>query len=204
MKKFIASIGAASILAGAAAANEPAPDPRTVIQSANAIDYQNPANPVGGGGILYRNVQGIDANVAYDDLAPNAAYSAWWAIFNRPDRCAGPCDDPDIVAGIGQVFYAGGFLTGADGRANVTLSLAKGRTPVGAQRFSSVLPIIDPASEVGLRRPMRAQIAIVARNHGPIIDGGTAAQISAYFGGCAGHGGAFACADEQIVVFPGR
>lgn len=176
--------------------------PTAIVQSASSIDFANPANPVVGGGVLYRTPKGVDISGAFADLDRNSAYSTWWFIFNQPAKCTGACDEDDLIAGVGQVFYAGGFVADSSGKANPAFSLGRGGIPTGAARFSSVLPILNPASEVGLHNPLGAQIGMVIRNHGPLVAGGTGEQIGSYFGGCAGHGGSFACFDEQIVIFP--
>lgn len=203
MRTLLLGVMAAMVWGTALANVEGRVDPVGVVQSANLIDAVNPSNPVPGAGILYRRPEGVEAAVAFAALDPNTAYSTWWVIFNKPRRCAGPCDDADIVAGVGQVFYAGGFVTDAKGRANHVVRLSKGAVPVGAQKLSDAFPtVFNPASETGLKFPFSAVVGVVARNHGPISAGATAAQIGSFFGGCDGHGGGFACFDQQAVFFP--
>ena len=45
---------------------------------------------------LTRNGDSLDVVVDASQLAP-AAYTLWWVVFNRPEFCSGPCDEPDLI-----------------------------------------------------------------------------------------------------------
>ena len=151
-------------------------------------------------GVLNRYKDGISFDGTFGGLAPDSAYSAWWVIFNKPELCASAiCGESDVIAGVGQIFYAGGFLTNSDGEGDMNAELRRGRIPKGADRFSEFVPIIDPESETGLRRPLSAQVGVVARFHGETDPAIVGDQIGGYLGGCDVVG--VDCVDEQIIVF---
>ncbi|MFN0024305.1 MAG: hypothetical protein ACKVS5_10440 [Parvularculaceae bacterium] len=147
---------------------------------------------------LRRTAGGVELSARLSGLTPNSAYSAWWVIFNQPQRCTFPCGMDDVGSGVGQVFNATGYLSGADGVANVTASLRRGPIANGVDRRSNTAPALNPAFEVGLRQPVSAEIhVVIARLHGPMIAGRVAEQTLIFLGGCD----VFACADQQAVIF---
>lgn len=171
---------------------------RTFAQIVNTFTPGNPAAMLPSAAELRRSAGGVDLSARLSGLTPNSAYTAWWVIFNQPRRCTFPCGMDDIGSGVGQVFNATGYLSGADGVANVTASLRRGPISIGVDRRSSSAPALNPAFEVGLRQPISAEIhLVIARLHGPMIVGRVAEQTTAFLGGCD----VFACADQQAVVF---
>lgn len=106
------------------------------FQSANVTDFDTGVD-VGGAGTLLREDDGVEVRIALSRLQKNAAYSAWWIIFNNPDGCvggAGAClliDVDPMSPSNSAVINAAGFVTGASGTANFTAELEVGPTPAG-------------------------------------------------------------------------
>ncbi len=172
---------------------------QTHAQIVNTFVPGNPAAVLPSAAELRRSATGVDLSARLSGLTPNTAYSAWWVIFNKPGRCTVPCGMDDVGAGVGQVFNATGYLSGADGVANATAHLDRGPIPIGVDRRSMTNPALNPAFEVGLRQPITSEIhLVIARLHGPMIAGRVAEQTTGFLGGCD----VFACADQQFVVFP--
>lgn len=197
MKSISVTAMAAAVFVALAPSASLADEPR-FVQVADMHVVGDDGTTLPGAGILRRNPRGVEASLHMTGLAPDSAYTVWWVIFNDPDECTVPCGPDDVGAGVGQVFHATGYVTGADGVANVSASLARGSIAEGVSRRSDVAEAADPKTENGLRAPFRAEIHLVAaRNHGPLINGRVAEQIGTIGGGCD----VFACTDEQAVAF---
>lgn len=122
---------------------------------------------VNGATILVRDLRHhqVNAYVSSKALAPDTAYSIWWAIFNRPRFCATPndCKITDLEAFGGDprvrasVFWGGGFVSDAYGTVNTSLRLRPGRT----KRELAV-----GTRDYGLRNLAGAEIHLVFRTHG--------------------------------------
>lgn len=164
----------------------------TVYQTANIHDFPGMTTDLGGAATLLRSQQGVDVRIATSGLDVNAAYTAWWVVFNNPAACVGGCGRDDIgnPATGASVFYAAGFVTGLDGIANLTAHLSAGQLPQG----------IDVRRGSGLMagNGFGAEIHLVIRSHGPIIPGMVNAQIGSFNGGCSVN----QCRDQQAVGFP--
>ncbi|MDZ7628466.1 MAG: hypothetical protein U5J99_08705 [Parvularculaceae bacterium] len=187
-----------SIVAGVATLASASAFAQTYAQTVDTFTPANPAVIHPSAVELRRSPAGVELSARLTGLTPNGAYSAWWVIFNSPNRCTAPCGMDDIGAGVGQVFNATGYVSDGSGTANVVASLARGPIPIGVDRRSQSNPALNPASEVGLRQPFTAEIhVIVARHHGPAITGRMDEQTTAFLGGCD----VFACADQQAAVF---
>lgn len=196
-KRFAALCVAGSVGFGTSAAAQEAAAPPRYVQAADMTDFATGAI-LPGAGVLSRDESGVSASLSMTGLLPNAAYTAWWAVFNRPDRCTLPCSIDDVIAGIGQSFYAAGYIADGEGVANISARLLRGPIPIGADRLSDNNPAVDPAGEVGLKNPYKAEIHVVAaRVHGPLVVGRVDEQLSTFGGGCD----LFACANRQVVQF---
>lgn len=171
-----------------------------VYQTVNVVAFAT-GMPVGGAGTVFRTRQSVDARIATSGLDLNAAYTVWWVVFNNPGACDAPCNEPDLFnpAVDASVFYAAGFISGADGTGNVTAHLDAGRLPSGID----VLPV---GTGRGLRRGngLRAEIHMVIRSHGPLVVGQVDEQIGSFNGACttAVPPGPNVCVDQQAVPFP--
>ena len=171
--------------------------PKATMQAANFQVFGNGEVKLPGAAILRRTKRTIDIDIRASDLEPNAAYTAWWVVFNHPKKCATePCTgadlrNPDVK---GANFYATGFITGSDGVANVSAHLKTGPLPDGVEAID-----YDTGFTPRLRggRGMKAEIHLVLRTHGPIDTGRVAEQIgTGEFADCN------MCGNEQSVVFP--
>lgn len=195
-RSILCAVSAALALGGASAHAQGA---QTHAQIVNTFVPGNPAAVLPSAAELRRGPAGVDLSARLSGLTPNSAYTAWWVVFNRPGRCTFPCGMDDVGSGVGQVFNATGYLSGADGVANVTAHLDRGPIPTGVDRRSMTNPALNPAFEVGLRQPITSEIhLVIARLHGPMIAGRVAEQTTGFLGGCD----VFACADQQFVIFP--
>lgn len=194
-KSLFGAAAAALLLSSAPALAGAGP---TYVQASDAFTPGDPAAIHPSAAVLKRSPEGVELSGRLSGLTPNSAYTAWWVIFNYPQNCTIPCGMDDTAAGVGQVFWATGYLSGADGVANFSASLDRGAIPKGVDRRSFTAPALNPASEVGLRQPLSAEIhVLIARSHGPLITGRVAEQTTTFNGGC----NVFACVDQQAVVF---
>ena len=178
------------------------------IQAGQGISFSPLGAPVPSAGTLLRTRDEITFNGSFNDLDANSAYSVWWMITNEPEKCQFDCLLPDIEAGIVQIFYAGGFITGDSGDVTTGASLPVGAIPSGADRFSEANDfglIVNAEGEVGLRDPFGSLVLVALRAHGPIQLDHLASQIGTYTGGCAQYppegDGNFTCFDPQAVLF---
>lgn len=161
-----------------------------LLQTAEMVELPS-LQAVGGGGVLKRAKQEVWARLSTSGLDADAAYSVWWVIFNRPRHCStAPCSVEDLEneAVGGAVFYADGFVTGADGTANVTAHLKAGLLPIGTDM------LIPGVLRKG--NGFRAEIHLVIRTHGPITPGSVGQQTTTFDAECG------VCVDQQAAVFP--
>jgi hypothetical protein len=176
----------------------------TSLQSAEMFDFTS-GDPERGGGVLLRSKDAVEARLSTMDLDPDAAYTVWWVIFNKPSKCSAPeCGENDIVLGdvlnlhgIDQaeisVIYANGFVTGTDGVANVTAHLNAGKVPAGWD--------VDIGWKDGKKSGLKkgngnkAELHMVLRAHGAAMEGNVGFQTSNFDGDCV------VCEDQQFLVF---
>ena len=162
-------------------------------QTANVVDFHTGV-PRKGAATLWRSENSVIANVHTSQLHRKAAYSIWWVIWNDPSLCVGGCGEDDLEIAGNEVFYAGGFVTGTDGTANVTLPLKAGSLADGID------VLIDSDSDnVGLEEGNGhdAEFHLVIRSHGKTISGMADVQIGTFNGACDIN----RCIDHQAVVF---
>lgn len=157
-------------------------------QTANIVDFHTGV-PRKGAATLWRSKNSVIANVHTSQLHRKAAYSIWWVVWNYPGLCTGSCGEDDLAIFGNGVFYAGGFVTGTDGTANVTLPLKAGALADGID------VLIDGGLEEG--NGLDAEIHLVIRSHGKIIPGMVDVQIGTFNGACDVN----KCVDHQAVVF---
>ena len=141
-----------------------------------------PDNPVVTGTTkITRNENAVSMTLKAEGLVPGHAYTAWWVVWNYPEYCDGPCDDPDIVNPDVQaeVIYATGHVAGSSGKGNFGASLDENDATGSINEEFFGLP-----SYGGLHDAMHADIFVVLRSHGPAIPGQVNEQISTYAGGC--------------------
>lgn len=156
---------------------------------------------VNGATVLVRDLRHrqVNASISSTALAPDTAYSIWWAIFNKPQYCATPnaCEVTDLEALGGDprvrasVFWGGGFVSDASGTANVSLRLRTGRTN---------RELTLRTRNYGLMNLARAEIHVVVRTHGVAGQAGPlAVQIGTENEACPEKG----CRNVFASVHPG-
>ena len=176
----------------------------TSLQSAEMFDFSLVPEPVKGGGILLRSKDAVEARLSTMGLDAGTAYTVWWVIFNKPSKCSAECGEDDFfqggdlfIPGIDQaevsVIYANGFVTGADGVANVTAHLNAGKVPAGW----GVVFGWKGGKMSGLKKGNgnKAELHMVVRSHGPAMKGKVGFQTSNFDGGCE------VCEDQQFIIF---
>ena len=128
----------------------------------------------------------ISLRLALTGLDANASYSVWWIIFNAGNDCiaAQSCGGPTLNG----VVNAGGFVTGADGTANMTADLDVGPLATGRVFFGELMDSFGD------------EIHIVIQSHGDYEPGHVAEQISVSGAFC--NLGDCSVADQQAVIFP--
>ena len=157
-------------------------------QIVNIVDFDSGAF-VGGAASLTRSKRSVWATVHTSGLHMNAAYSIWWVVWNDPKKCADGCGEDDIGIKGNSVFNAGGFVTGYDGTANVSIHAETGSI---AQGVEELLP-----GGIKKNNGFGAEIHLVIRSHGPILPDMVDVQISTFEGACAVQN----CIDHQAAVF---
>ena len=183
---IVAAIAAGLLLMATGSANA-----QSQIQFSNMHDFVT-GTDLPGAGILERTKNTASLNLALQGLDTDAAYTTWWVVFNNPENCAAlPCglDDLGDPAVEASVLWATGFVTGADGTANVSAHLDARSAADGA----SVL--FGPRLNQG--NGFDAEIHVIVRTHGAAIAGATAGQISTVDGSC----GVNTCDDQQAIMF---
>lgn len=146
--------------------------------------------------VLFRTKTGVGFTLNTRSLAPNAPYTAWWVVFNRPRACLVPFEcgsadlsNPDVKPGV---FYASGRVADAQGQGSFAAEIGYGELPEGDGQ------IPNPARA----NPIKpwAEIHIVLRSHGPALEDpeDLEAQLSQFNGGCPPN----ACANAQASVHP--
>lgn len=196
----------AMALAGAVAALGPAgvnPAPAATTFRNAAVQWL-PSGPDVPGASSWLTTEEAGALMAIHttELEAGDAYTVWWVVFNRPDRCtthpSGPirCGPDDLSRPepeASALFGAGGVVAGR-----------------GDAFFGAHLPVRDtsgcqpelPCRE-GLTNPNEAEIHLVVRSHGPAIPGHVDGQITTFNGGCnPGEANEGQCRNVQASMFP--
>ncbi len=178
------------VLAGGLPLTAIADDPDRTYQTANIFDLSTGFD-VAGAATLTRTEDSVTARIYTSDLDTGAAYTIWWVVWNDPSQCVGICGDEDADFGVtgNSVFYGGGFVTGADGTANVSVTVVADDLAAG----------IDVLLGNGLdeENGFGAEMHLVLRTHGNIQVGMADLQIGSFNGGCPPN----SCTDTQAVVF---
>ncbi len=184
------------LLAAAAAAITPPPAsagnshwgrPLSVVNSLDLGTF----TPVNGASTLVRDWHGVRMTYHTSGLEPGGTYTAWWVVFNRPERCSdGVCDEDDIFVNPEpartSVLWAAGSIAGHDGIAAFDATLDR-REMTGEVLFGP-----------GLVRPFGAEIHVVIRAHGQPVTGAVDLQLSTFGGACdINH-----CEDVQAAIHP--
>lgn len=137
---------------------------------------------------------------------PPGAYTSWWVIFDNPEGCVegpGQCSPADYfsIAAENTVYFAAGFVVGADGRAEI-----KASTRVGDD-------LGEPGQQWifgdGLSNPMGAEVFFDLLYHGPASSDPDVLELqtTTLNGGCLDGANAvdygdfgIGCFDPQIAI----
>jgi hypothetical protein len=160
---------------------------------------------------LTRSENGVTMAISTNDLNPGDVYTVWWVVFNAPENCSdGICNADDILVvedGIVPRDADGNRVMNMDGIANANISIqhaAGGYAVDGTLNTSGSLGegevpgiVVGP----GLLDAETAEIHLVIRTHGAMVEEAFADQISTFGGGCEPFD-ALPCEDVQFAVFP--
>lgn len=124
-----------------------------------------PLSELGGSGItgkvvLTRSAAGLGADIEADGLTSGYAYSVWWAVFDNPRGCDGPCDPSDlrnVRSAQGSLVNGSGFV-GTGSTVHHQTWLAR-HDPEGKS--------VEAGDPSGVDNTYTSEIHIVLRNHGP-------------------------------------
>jgi hypothetical protein len=161
------------------------------MQTANIVDFHKGVD-VAGAGTLTRTKKLVTAGIFTTGLDPSAAYTIWWIVWNDPSACVGGCGEDDLEIAGNSIFYAGGFVTGEDGSANVIVQMTPGVLNRGIEVFAG--------KGLDKKKVFKAEIHLIIRSHGPLIKGLVDLQIGTFDGGC-GMEVPDPCHDHQAVAF---
>ncbi len=160
-----------------------------------------------GGARLIRSTDGIFVNLEAQNLRRNHAYTMWIVAINAPQNCSQqPCPASDVMQNTDVVQadlgYGDGAVAGDDGTARFAAF-----QPTGAMPHSWFgRGLMDTAAE----------IHVVIRDHGPLIQGREADMLGTFREGCNaesvaetlpataqgdGTPGAYTCANVQAAIF---
>ncbi len=169
----------------------PNPDPRISVRP--VLNFSDHTVVPATGTMLVRNRDNVFATMHTSGLTAGTAVTFWWAFFNNPHNCATrPCTPADLAnpAVQGSVANGGGKIIGIDGTATYGAFRSTGDT-------TGVFPGLGTGQ--GLLDPLRAEIHLVTRTHGPanladpVMLG---QQLSLFNGGCPPN----TCANVQASI----
>jgi hypothetical protein len=184
----VATIWLAPIASGQGNNQGGTQQPRTTV--APLLRFGDLSVVPGGGSTLTRTRDGVYMSLHAADLAPGTVVTAWWVFFNNPKKCnTSPCTPDDLFnnpEAEGSLVNATGRVVGADGTADYGAFIAVGDT-TGAFLGS------------GLTNPLKAEIHLVTRSHGPALLGDAEQlrqQLTTFNGGCPPN----TCANLQASI----
>jgi hypothetical protein len=167
-----------------AAGTRPPAEPNRV----DVLAFADPATPIGWS-TLQRGDDGVLGTFVSEEFPAGHAVTLWWIVFNEPDDCSAPgCGEDDIFAG-------GDPATGLDAEAiaaaDVVAGFAAGSvaTPDGYLAMSAGIDVDELGPETifgegAVLKALDAEIHLVARSHGPAVEGVVDVQTTSYAGGC--------------------
>jgi hypothetical protein len=159
-------------------------------QTADFHTFPDGVGLVPAAGTLTRSEGSVTARLYMTGLDRKSAYTVWWIVWNDPSVCASiPCSPVDLFKAGNAIFYATGFVTGTDGAANVVANLNSGAPRDGIQ------VLFGDGLDAG--NGLAAEMHLLVRSHGRILDGLVAAQIGSVEGACDIN----ICVDQIAVAF---
>lgn len=191
---IMTAVGLLAAAAPAAAQDSKSANLKTSIARVRSMPSGNTVPAAGAS--LSRNNDGVFATISTSGLQPGGVVTLWWAIFNNPQFCAAEeCAAPDLnnPAVNGSLQYGGGYVVGANGRADFSGYLAAGDNTGAVYPFPNL-----PNPAPGIALPKSAQVHLVIRYHGLASGDPTvlAQQLSTFNGGCGGP-----CTNIQAAIF---
>ena len=156
---------------------------------------------------LNRYDDGLAMTLHTDDLTPGDTYTIWWVVFNQPQNCSdGVCNDNDIFqfddAGNMVTDDAGESLLNMDAieAAQISVQYATGSyVDDSIGHFAAAVGLGQVPGIVfgpGVVEPTSAEVHLVVRTHGEMIDTLFDEQILTFAGACDIN----VCIDEQFSV----
>ncbi len=148
------------------------------------------------GATLMRSNYSVFSTISTSGLTPGHVVTLWWAFFNNPRACTySPCSPSDLnnPSVYGSLQYGGGYLVGANGRADFSGYL-------GLYDNTGSYQLFPNQPNAGLLYPRSAEIHLIIRTHGPASTDPAILnqQLSTFGGGCSASN---PCSNIQAVVF---
>ena len=147
----------------------------------------------GSSATMVRNADGVQAEITVPGLVPGDVYTWWWVVYQNPELCTGgpgaenrclvPDDVPSTSMDLQHIIdVQSAFVYGApapeggvvaDESGTVTLSRTFAKDSLDGFYLPSNAYFELPADYwLGLTDPLKAEIHVVVRAHGPEGDGG--------------------------------
>lgn len=181
-----------------------------ITQETTVHSFSDASQIEGASARLTRYDNGVTGVITTNSLEEGVVYTLWWVAFNEPYNCSdGICNEDDLfVIEDGAIARdeAGNRLLNMDAieTAQVSVQHAAGGYAVdGTFHTSASLGEGDVPGIVfgpGLTDAQTAEVHLVIRSHGEMIEGEFADQISTFGGGCDPIDVA-PCDDVQFAVF---
>jgi hypothetical protein len=162
------------------------PAPASGWTEADVVAFADPDRIVGRSR-MKRGAGQVSLHLTAGGMAPGEAATLWAVVFNDPEACVGECDDPDLFENLAtraDLLYVAGGVANRKGEITYAGRLAEDETG------PSIMPLFGlPAP--GVLDAGTAEIHLVVRSHGPVIQGLRQAQVTTFNGGCTGFGSEF-------------
>jgi hypothetical protein len=130
-----------------------------IVVTVPITEFPGSASGISGEATLTRTRDGLWVDQDVEGLTAGNAYSVWWAIFDNPRGCDGPCDPSDLGRRQAQasLVNGGGFV--AEGSTQFYGSHLSRHDVEGRH-----VQVGDPS---GVDNPYGAEVHVVLRDHGP-------------------------------------
>ena len=158
------------------------------FQVSNVVDFETGV-AVNGAGKMTRTKKAVWVDINTQDLRANTVYTMWWIVWNNPSQCVDGCGEDDLGVRGNSIFYAGGFISDANGAANVSIHVEAGNLRGGIQ--------VLLGSGLNPNKGNKAEMHVLIRSHGAPVAGSVDYQISSVEGLCDVN----ECTDDLGIVF---
>ena len=171
----------------------------TPLKSISPVQqFSDDSEVIGAWSILNRDYNKVVTNLHTKWLEPGTAVTLWWVIFNDPSKCTHPeggfrCGKEDLPE-FGGDNSAKTSIVYADGK---VIRDSAGHDGLG--NFDARLETWDKSgvlSGEGLTNPLGADVHLVLKSHGRLIQGMTYEMTHTFDGGCDVN----TCEDIQYAV----